>query len=258
MEKLSIWSENQEVRFRAVDTSDSMTLSAVFDFFQEAAISHAENLSVGRSDMARANQVWILSRMSVQIDRRPKYGEIITVRTWPRGGEKLFALRDYDIRDADGNAAVRARSCWVIIDREKRRPLRPQSVMSLMPLNEGLDSLSAAVGLEENTLLQKTAERRAMYTDMDYNGHVNNVSYIRWIEDALDSSLLENAQYMRLDINYLNEVLLNEVIGIWTAPVAPAAGESPHIHAFAIEGKKEQGEKAAQTAFRAELRLSKM
>jgi acyl-ACP thioesterase len=252
MEKMTVWSEMCKVRFSAIDKSDTMTLDAALNFFQEAAISHAENLGVGREAMARTNQVWILSRMSLQIDRRPRYDETVTVRTWPRGGEKLFALRDYDIRDTQDIPAVRARSCWIIIDMGKRRPLRPQSIMDNLPLNEGQDALlpgsTLAVGLDECPSLEKTAERQALYTDIDYNGHVNHVSYIRWIEDAVDPALLEQAGQMRLDINYINEILPGEVAGIWAAEIDSDTGS----HAFAFEGRKEPGN---QAAFRAELRL---
>ena len=258
MGKLDIWQETCVVRFGVIDRSDRMTLDAVFQFFQEAAISHAENLGVGREDMARTGQVWILSRMSVQIDRRPKYGETLTVRSWPRGGEKLFALRDYDIRDASDTPVVRGRSGWLIIDIAKRRPLRPQAVMDALPQNEGLDALpSGGGGLAERQNLQKAAERKAVYSDVDYNGHVNNVRYIQWIEDALDPLLLEQAGQMRLDINYLNEILPAETTEIWSAPIESpdpqaAANAAPEKNAFAFEGRKADG---GQAAFRAELRL---
>jgi len=247
MEKLPLWTESCLIRFGAVDKSDSVTLNSIFNFFQEAAISHAENLGVGRGAMASTNQVWLLSRMSVQVDRRPRYGETVTVRTWPRGAEKLFTRRDYDILDADGQTAVRASSSWLIVDITKRRPLRPQSVVDAMPSNEGLDALpAAAVSLAENSSLQKCREHPALYTDVDANGHVNNIGYIRWIENAINPELLEQAKQMRLDINYLNEVLRNEIIGIWAAPIETP----PPARAFAFEGRKE-----SQTAFRAELRL---
>jgi acyl-ACP thioesterase len=123
-----------------------------------------------------------------------------------------------------------------------------------MPHNEGLDALhAAAVSLIENPSLQKRHEYPALYTDVDYNGHVNNISYIRWIENAIDPELLEQAKQMRLDINYLNEVLRNEITGIWVAPIetTPTASDTPSpAHAFAFEGRKEN-----HTAFRAELRL---
>jgi len=252
MERQAVWSESCAVRFGAIDKSDTMTLDMALNLFQEAAISHAENLGVGREAMARTNQVWILSRMSTLINRRPQYGETVTVRTWPRGGEKLFALRDFDMRDAADNPVIQARSCWLIIDMEKRRPLRPQSIMDNLPQNEGQDALDAAVNLAERpSSLQKIAERQALYTDMDYNGHVNNVSYIRWIEDTIDPALLEQAARMRLDINYLNEILPDEITEIWSAHIESA--EAPEC--FAFEGRKTAAAAAYQAAFRAELRL---
>ena len=243
MERTPIWTESRMVRFGSIDTSNSLTLNAVFDFFQEAAISHADNLGVGRGALAKENQVWILSRMSVQVDRRPRYGETVTVRTWPRGSDKLFILRDYDIRDAEDIPVVRARSCWLIIDMEKRRPLRPQPIIAGLPLNDGLDALPCAVCPEERANLTEKTKRRALYTDLDYNGHVNNVSYIRWIEDALSPGLPEKAQRMRLDINYTSEILPGEVTSILSTEIEDTA--------VAFEGRKAQGE----TAFRAELRL---
>jgi acyl-ACP thioesterase len=262
---IAVWQEPQVVRFGVIDRSDRLTMDAVFQMFQEAAISHAENLGVGREDMARTGQVWILSRMSVQIDRRPGYGEAVTVRSWPRGGEKLFALRDFDVLDAANSPVVRARSGWIILDKEKRRPLRPKSVMDALPLNNGLDALpSGAAELEERANLKKVMDRKALYSDVDYNGHVNNVKYIQWIEDALASQHLEKAGQMRLDINYLTEVLPGENIALWTAPFTeqpaklpadqtkPDAPDTPPpAAAYAIEGRKDGG----VPAFRAELRL---
>ncbi|MDR0303059.1 MAG: acyl-ACP thioesterase [Treponema sp.] len=249
---VNIWQETYPVRFGSIDRSDRLTLNAVFQFFQEAAICHAENLNVGREDMARTGQIWILSRMSVIVDRRPNYCETITVRSWPRGGEKLFAIRDYDIRDKSDTPIVSARSGWIILDAEKRRPLRPQSIMETLPLNEGVEALSpeagAIAGLEERSNLQKAAERVARYTDLDYNGHVNNVRYIQWIEDSLEPRLLEAANKTRFDINYLNEILGGEVIEIMSAKIEDASC----ANAFAFEGRKAEN---GQAAFRAELKL---
>ena len=85
-------------------------------------------------------------------------------------------------------------------------------------------------------------------TDIDYNGHVNNVRYIQWIEDTLDPALLEQAGRIRLDINYLNETLPGEITGLWSAPIEDPGGGK--LSAFGFEGRKTDG-----PAFRAELRL---
>ena len=255
---VDVWQETFPVRFGAIDKSDRLTLDAVFQFFQEAAICHAENLGVGREDMAATGQAWLLSRITVIVDRRPNYHETITVRSWPRGSEKLFALRNYDIIDESGISVIRARSAWIVIDMEKRRPLRPQSVMDKLPLNEGMESLppdaGAAAGLIERSNLQKTVERKALYTDIDYYRHVNNVRYIQWIEDAIEPQYLEKADKIRLDINYLNETPGGEVIEILSVPIewqSESAGDNGA--AFAFEGRKKE---TGHPVFRAELRLN--
>ena len=254
---VDVWRETFPVRFGSIDKSDRLTLDAIFQFFQEAAICHAENLGVGREDMAGAGQAWLLSRITVVVDRRPGYRETITVRSWPRGSEKLFALRNYDIQDKSGIPVVRARSGWIVIDMEKRRPLRPQSVMDSLPLNEGMETLpqeaGGAAGLSERANLQKAAERKALYTDIDYYHHVNNVRYVQWIEDAIEPQYLEKADKMRLDINYLSETPVGEVIEILSGPIeGENEAAANNCVAFAFEGRKKE---TGHAVFRAELRL---
>jgi len=133
---MNIYSQESVVNFTDIDQSDTLTISATFDFFQKAANNHAEILGVGRESMKQSGNVWILSRLSVFMDYRPCYGEKLVIRSWPRGSNKLFAIRDYDIN----GAMVRGRSAWLIVDIEKHRPLRPQAAMDTLPLNEGLNA----------------------------------------------------------------------------------------------------------------------
>ncbi|MDR0554107.1 MAG: acyl-ACP thioesterase [Treponema sp.] len=251
---VDIWTETFALRFGVVDRSDRLTLASTFDFFQEAAISHAENLGVGREVMARLGRLWVLSRISVFMERRPRWGETVTVRSWPRGWEKLLAIRDYDIQDVSGRSVIRGRGSWVIMDIERRRPLRPQTVMDTLPLNEGQDALpDGGGGLEIRGNLHQVGERKALYSDIDYNGHVNNARYIQWIQDITEPETLERADKIRLDINYLSEVKPGETIGFWTTAIVQASSEDAGAARFvaqAVEGRRE-GE---QPVFRAELR----
>ena len=256
---LDIWRENVNVRFGDVDRSDSLTLGSIFSFIQEAAISHAADLGVGLDAMARTGQAWILSRISLFVERRPLYGETIEVSTWPRRWEKLFVLRDYTIRDAEGHALVRGRGAWLVLDIEKRRPLRVQSVMESLPPNEGVDAFPAgAVGLNPRENPVKIMERRALYSDIDNYGHANNARYVQWIQDATDMEIITKASQFRLDINYLNEVLPDETVELFVAPLEEKipiknTGDYPSSPgpAFAYEGRRPE---TSQPVFRAELR----
>ena len=252
-----IWSEKTKVRFGGVDRSDRLTLWSVFNSFQEAAIYHATELGVGRNAMAAAGQAWILSRLSLFIERRPVYGEEIEICTWPRRWEKLFALRDYAIRDAEGAMVIRGRGAWLVLDVEKRRPLRPQSMMETLPLYDKQDAFSSVpAGLTPRENSSKAGERVAVYSDIDCYGHVNSARYIQWIQDLIDVDILTNANQARLDINYLSEVLPGDTVELWKAPFDNAPGENeteyprkPSV-AFAFEGRRPD---SGQPVFRAEL-----
>jgi len=111
--------------------------------------------------------------------------------------------------------------------------------------------------------------RKACYSDIDFNGHVNNARYIQWIQDIIEPGTLETAKQIRLDINYLSEVRCGETIRLYITPIngdlmagspdnAPVPGLQgqtplPSKAAFAIEGRREDSSEAAPV-FRAELR----
>lgn len=273
MTMIPIWQENITARFADVDHSNRLTLAAVFDYFQEASIKHAGTLGVGIEAMKQTGVAWILSRITVRIERRPRYGDKLTVQTWPRGAEKLFAVRDCSILDDSGAILARARSNWLIVDLEKRRPLRPHLTMEHLPLNEGIDMVSERViNLEPREGMTKTGERRALYSDIDYYGHVNNARYAQWIQDSVDPELLEYAETLRLDIVYLQEIKLGETIELWQLPpqtpltpmpVAEArdaqhCGQASNAPAFVFEGRRNGADTTSlkqEAVFRAELYL---
>ena len=247
-----IWRETIKVRFGDVDRSDRLTLGSIFGFFQEAAISHAAELGVGRDALAGSGQAWVLSRLSLFVERRPAYGETVEVSSWPRGWERLFAMRDYTIRDEAGTALVRGRGAWLVLDIEKHRPLRIQPIADVMPRNDGIDAFPAGVAdLKPRGNLEKTGERRALYSDIDFYGHANNARYIQWIQDATDIETLTKANQVRFDINYLSEVKPGETVELWTARFDD---DKP---VFAYEGKRPVAlnDGTGKPVFRAELRM---
>jgi acyl-ACP thioesterase len=239
---MDIWQETGSVRFSDIDRSDRITLTAVFGYFQEVAINHAQELGAGRAVLAECKQAWVLSRFSLVMDRRPHYGESLVIRTWPRGTDKLFAVRDFDMHNEQGEVLVRAKSAWLIIDTEKRRIVRPQTVTNKMPLNEGIDSFSEpARALEDQQGLKSAGARTALYSDIDYNGHVNNVRYIQWIADISEPSILEGVSSMRFDVNYVNELKIGQSAELFIGV---------DQNRIAYEGRHE-----GQTTFRAQLTI---
>jgi len=78
--------------------------------------------------MFKMNLTWVLSGFFITIDSYPKWQDTITIQTWPSGLERLFAMRDFIIFDADRKVIGTAKSAWIVIDMALRKPVRPQVI----------------------------------------------------------------------------------------------------------------------------------
>jgi acyl-ACP thioesterase len=239
---MDVFEKKYAVTVGDVDAGRSIKPSVLFNFFQSLTTEHGEDLGVGLDMMMKNGQGWILSRFSVLIERRPKFGETLTIRTWPQGFEHIFCMRNYDVLDDSGVILARASSFWLILDIEKRRPLRPAALGVPLPLNEGRFFLEGgARNLPKIDAHVKAAERTAYYSDIDFNGHVNNARYVEWVQDALPEGCVKNAAKLRIDMNYVGEVAPGETVGIYV----PSPEMGPRT--FTLEGRRLHDN---QTAFR--------
>jgi len=195
----------------------NLTLYSLFDYFQDIASDHAVKLGYGRDDLLKQNHFWVLSRIYAEISAWPKWGEELIIKTWPRGTESLFALRDYEARYPDGRPVAHATSSWLIIDSDTRRIQRPDKTLSMF--NPVLICEKAlprnAMKLDQLTVESK---RKILLdvrvSDLDLNLHTNNARYLKWVVDSYDLDFMLNYVPISAEINYLAESHYNDNVAI--------------------------------------------
>ena len=171
------------------------TLPTVCNFLQEAASLHAASLGFGKGDFAAAgeNISWVLTRMAVKMNRYPKWEDELTVETFPRGGRKIVAWRDFEVKDGQGETLGVASSEWMIIDLKTRKiHAVPEKVFQANdPGNVPVLGFEpfAKFRFPEITGTEARDVRTftAMKSQIDLNGHVNNVHYINWMLEPCES-----------------------------------------------------------------------
>lgn len=203
-----------QVMFHDVGFTKKLKLSAVFNYFQEIAGLHADNLGIGISTIEEKYGVaWVLVRMRVDITRYPVWDEEIIVETWPQIPGKLEFERDYIIRDLKGNIIARAASVWVIIDIKTRR-LKKADVIAIdypeMPTERAIGSSLGK--LEPFGIPQLAYKRTIGCSDIDINAHLNNSKYIDFIMDCFSMEDLKKYSASSIQVNYLNEALPGDTI----------------------------------------------
>ena len=171
------------------------TLPTICNLLQEAASLHAASLGFGKGDFAAAgeNISWVLTRMVVKMDRYPVWEEEVTVETFPRGGRKIVAWRDFEVKDAKGETLGVASSEWMIIDLATRKiHAIPEKVFAANdPANVpvlGLEPFAKFRFPEiADSEVRDVRTFTAMKSQIDLNGHVNNVHYINWMLEPCES-----------------------------------------------------------------------
>jgi medium-chain acyl-[acyl-carrier-protein] hydrolase len=194
---------------------------SLFNYFQDIASEQAKKLGFGMDDLMKDNHFWVLSRMAARIEIWPGWEETIIVRTWPRGTDKIFAVRDYEASFPDGRIISSATSSWLIVDITSRRVQRPDYVLT--KYNSGTEVKSAiernAAKLEPvDETGKKSLPFRVRHSDLDINLHTNNAMYIKWITDSYDLDFRMSHFPSSFEINYLAESRWDDEIYLRSAP----------------------------------------
>jgi medium-chain acyl-[acyl-carrier-protein] hydrolase len=106
---------------------------------------------------------------------------------------------------------VRAMSSWLLLHTESKRPQRPEVVLPahLFDPTQKPDWQPEKIRIQGGKIYQETLKVR--YSDLDLNNHVNNTSYILWVENILREN---NFQPNQLLINYQAECILGDEVSL--------------------------------------------
>jgi acyl-ACP thioesterase len=218
------WEDEYAISFYEVDTKNEVFLPILWSFMQETAWHHATHLKVGYSDLAEHNSFWALSRLFIQMDEYPRWGDKIRVKTWLAGMGRLFALRHFSIANPKGEIIGTAKSAWLVLDLKSRRPQRVEplfrKILHLLDQEADMEEpekISAPLPSERGDFFP------VRYSDIDMHHHVNNTKYIEWVLDRYPYEMNQTHHVHTLEINFLAESSHGDEISIHTEPF----GDSP-------------------------------
>ena len=202
------------------------TMASVCNWLQEAASLNAGSLAFSKSDFEASgeNISWVLTRLKVRMLRLPKWGETVSILTFPRGGRKIVAYRDFVLSDADCSAIGHAASEWILIDLASRKVVAiPSEVFAAAnTVREPVFGDEPFIKLRWDCREASSGvlSFRARRGDIDLNGHVNNVHYVEWLMEGRPAAA---GPCRELDIVFKSETLAGEEVRVESVEVEPGA-----------------------------------
>jgi len=205
---MALFEETVKIRYSEMDCDLVLKPSAMLQFLQDLASDNAEQLDFGYSYIIKHNLAWFLLKYRLEFDDYPEGIYDLTIKTEPRGYNKMFAYRDFYILH-DGKQIGRATSTWTLVDLATKSMASAADVLAgnkYMYLHDKReDDLNyGKIRLPEKFDIEKTFEVR--FDDLDVNRHVNNANYIVWAIEPLDFDFRRSHKLKTIDMMFKKEI----------------------------------------------------
>ena len=208
------FSKNYTITCYEADANKFMRPTAMLDMMQEAANVNASTLGFGYDEMINSNTAWVLSRIHVKFNNTPKWREEVNLKTWHKGVSRLFYLRDFILSDKEGNPMILATTSWLIIDMNTRRLVRNSDLALSDTAMHAIETPADKVVVPVDIEPELVRKHPVTWSEIDTNGHVNNVKYAVWAIDAVKPEDIKEKPLKELLINYDAEVMPGDVVKI--------------------------------------------
>jgi medium-chain acyl-[acyl-carrier-protein] hydrolase len=207
----NVLEKEYRIHYYEVDAKGRVLIASLMRYFDDIATQQSRELGVGINYLKEHNVAWMLYQWDIKINKYPRYGETIKIRTAPYSFRKFYAYRWFDVLNKDGERLVTANSVWLFVDTDKRRPLKIPDVMyeayqvtSDEPLEIGEIKELSSCDIEKKFQVR--------YSDIDTNSHVNNVVYVTWALEALPYDIILNYELRNLKVTYKQETTYGMII----------------------------------------------
>ena len=205
-------------------------ISAIM-YLQDAFARYTATKAMAAYDLFSTNQFWIVTEFNIEfVGDLPFWSEEIEINIWISEVTKLKVYTDYELKYKD-KIFAKGNALWFIVDKETKRPAKTDIVA------ERFDICPEFTLGEHKKFIVPTPkevytkiEHTNNLSDLDFNKHVNNKSYINLAELTSPDEFRKSHKLKNLSIRFNRETFLGDTL-ICTANKT----ENPYLFTHTIE-----------------------
>lgn len=220
------------------DKDRLLKLSSQMKMQQEVGEIHLNECNLPYSVLFEKGIVFVLTRSRAVIYRRPELEEKVHITTWERECKGVQFFRSYRFEDAAGNLLIDACSAFAMVDPVSHKLQRPKVFHELCNVEN--KEKTTTCPLPDKIILPEGMEqvgvRTVRYSDIDYNGHLNNTVYADLLCDFLPGGM-NGRQIKEFALQYIGEAVEGDEIKI----SASAQGQTVYLSGEHARGKCFEG-----------------
>lgn len=189
-----------------VDSEHKCKFSSLVDFLWDVVISQSDYLGETKDGFVHNQCIWVLLKYDITMYEYHKFKDTITVDTKVLGSKKFYGYRQNTIKNSKGKVIGEVLSTAILIDFDKRRPTKISPEQSqIYGLKEELETVPTLDDIPKIKNEDYSKDYPVRYSDIDSNGHVNNVKYMEMAIDTLPRSIINEYELFNIKVLFKKE-----------------------------------------------------
>lgn len=226
------------------DFTGKLSMTTLGNHLLNCSNLHARERGLGIGEYNGQTYTWVISRLVVDFAEPIRKNEVFLLKTWVNKIYNSFLDREYELINNQGHTTGRAHSVWAMIDTAKRESVNlaefhgSKLTDCVYDLANPMDTRQGRVRIKS---IVPCFEHKVMYSDLDINGHVNNIKYIEHALNMVPLEMFDHHELKRLEIAYAAESSYGDRLLFYKEEIG--------MQAFYIEIRKEAGEVVCRCKF---------
>lgn len=211
-----IFKESFTTRWHDTDAYRRVRATQMLVYMQEVSNHHMESCGLSLDRLRDEKRLaFILSKIRMRL-YQPLYAfENIEVQTWTCEGRGFAISRFYRIMRGDCVIAD-ADTTWALVNIDNKSLVRQEDIDIYSFENEPTVTLDIPLRLRfpRGAELESVGSRRIVYSDLDYNMHMNNTRYPDMLCDFMSED--EIGAVKGFVLSYVHEAAMGDVLDVRT------------------------------------------
>lgn len=197
-----------------MDITYHITPNAIMLYFQDCFARFLTSKRLAAFDIIKENLIWVISELELNyVKERPLWSSEIKVKIHFSEISTVRIYVDYWICDANDEPFAQGTSTWAIINSVTKRPFAAKEMLEKNGIiAEGVPMKSAIKPDTTNKQQLKEVEHTVNVTDLDFNGHVCNRTYLSISMATQPLNFIKTYSPKYIHIKFARESFFGEVL----------------------------------------------
>lgn len=198
-----------------VDQEGQILLDSLQRRIQNISDEHGYLLGFGFEDMTKLGYFWVVSRLMVEIKRMPSLGDELSIETFLTPPTGAGINRYYQVFDSQGALSVQGVAKWSVVSKESLKLVKMNQLGFMTNLSYPKEALPFSKDSLKRIDFPKLPEVTVKtiivkQEDLDFNNHVNNTIYVKYIRDLFGIP----SDLGAYQINFISPLYLSDTVKI--------------------------------------------